>query len=307
MRKSVTILACISALILLFASLSWAGNWVTKSYGQYKAPQFTPYLKTLIKAGDVYDMGVVRSADMPMWPGHPKFLVLNYKYHGETNILEPATFENDLVMMCSHSGTHMDAFNHIGERQADGRILLYGGKTADEVKEWWGMNWMSGADMTPVICRAIMLDFCKYFGEEMVYKELTPADIKGCMEAQGIKPMPDVPTAILIRTGYIKYWLKGPEEVAKLKGHGGPNVAAQKYMNEELGAVVTGADSVSYEWMPNAPHPVHRWMLMNGYIQNELLNLEGLAADGVYEGVYIALPLKIRGTSGSNIDPIFIH
>ena len=70
-------------------------------------------------------------------------------------ILEPATFENDLVMMCSHSGTHMDAFNHIGERQPDGRILLYGGKTADEIKEWWGMNWMSGADMVPVICRGI--------------------------------------------------------------------------------------------------------------------------------------------------------
>jgi kynurenine formamidase len=48
-------------------------------------------------------------------------------------------------------------------------------------------------------------------------------------------------------------------------------------------------------------------MLREGYLQNELLNLEGLAADGVYEGVYIALPLKIRGTSGSNIDPIFIN
>jgi len=307
MRRFLTILACLALALFMVASVSWAGNWVTKSYGKYQAPKFTPLLKGLINTGNVYDIGVVRSADMPLWPGHPKFLVLNYKYHGETNILEPATFENDLVQMCSHSGTHMDAFNHVGERQPDGRILLYGGKTADQVKEWWGMNWMSGMDMTPVICRGIFLDFCKYFGEEMVYRELTPADIKGCMEAEGIKVMPDVPCAILMRTGYMKYWQQGPAAVDKLKGHGGPNVAAQKCMNLELGAVVTGADSVSYEWMPNLPHPVHRWMLMNGYIQNELLNLEGLAADGVYEGVYIALPLKIRGTSGSNIDPIFIN
>jgi kynurenine formamidase len=59
--------------------------------------------------------------------------------------------------------------------------------------------------------------------------------------------------------------------------------------------------------MPNAPHPVHRWMCLNGYLMNELLNLEGVAADGVSEGVYICLPLKIRGTSGSNIDPILIN
>ena len=139
MRKSATILTCISVVILLFASLSWAGNWVTKSYGQYKAPQFTPFLKNLIKAGNVYDMGVVRSADMPMWPGHPKFLVLNYKFHGETKELEPATYENDMVVMCSHSGTHMDAVTHIGERRPDGKIAIYGGKTADQIKEWWSL------------------------------------------------------------------------------------------------------------------------------------------------------------------------
>jgi len=305
MRKFLTIFACISIMLLVFASLTWAGNWVTKSYGKLQAPKFTPYLKGLIKTGNVYDLGVVRSADMPLWPGHPKFIVLNYKYHGETRDIDPATYENDMVVMCNHAGTHMDALNHIGERQGD-KIAIYGGKTADQIKEWWGMNWMHGGDMVPAILRAVVLDFCKYFGEEMVYKELTPEDIKGCMEKEGVAVKPDVPTAFLIRTGYIKYWLKGPEEVGKLKGHGGPNLAAQKYMNS-IGGVITGADTVSYEWMPNAPHPVHRWMCLNGYLMNELLNLEGVAADGVYEGVYIALPLKIRGTSGSNIDPILIN
>lgn len=40
---------------------------------------------------------------------------------------------------------------------------------------------------------------------------------------------------------------------------------------------------------------------------NEVLNLEDLARDKVYEGVYIALPLKIKGTSASLIDPIFVR
>jgi len=281
MRRLVTILACISIMLLLFASLTWAASWVTKSYGKLPAPKFTPYLKSLIKTGNVYDLGVVRSADMPLWPGHPKFMVLNYKYHGETKEIEPATYQNDLVQMTHHSGTHMDCLNHVGERRLDGKIAIYGGKTADQIKEWWGMNWMSGADMIPAILRGVVLDFCKYFGEDIVLKELTPEDIKGCMAAQGIAVKPEIPTSFLIRTGYINYRFKGPEEVAKLPGAGGPNVAAEKYMNS-IGGVITGSDTVSYEYMPNLPHPVHGYMMLNGYLMNDLLNLEGVAADGVY-------------------------
>jgi len=302
MKRLVAILCCVSLLLLLFVSLSWAGNWVTKSYGKLPAPKITPYMKSLIKTGNVYDLGVVRSGEMPLWPGHPKFIVLNYKFHGEEMILKPATFQNDLVIMCNHAGTHVDALNHIGELRADGKIAIYGGKTADQIKEWWGMNWMSGADMVPMVLRGVVLDFCKYFNEDPMMRELTAADIKGCMEAQGIKVMPDQPTAFLLRTGWIKPWLKG----TPINGEGGPNMEAEKYMNS-IGGVVTGADSVSYEYMPNLPHPVHRYMCLNGWLMNELLNLEGPCADGVYEGIYIALPLKIRGTSGSNIDPILIN
>lgn len=307
MKRIVAILACVSFLLLLFASLSFAGNWVTKSYGKTPPPKMTPYLKSLIKTGNVYDLGVVRSIDMPLWPGHPKLMVLNYKYHGETKDLEPATYENDLVICCNHSGCHMDALNHIGERQADGSIKIYGGKTADQIKEWWGMNWMDGSQMVPVMLRGVILDFCKYFNEPLVMRVITVADVKGCMAAQGIKVMPDVPTAFLMRTGWIIPWLKGPDAIAKVNGEGGPNVETEKYL-ESIGAVVTGADNVSYEWMPNITHPVHRYMLTyQGIDMVELCNLEGPCADGAYEGVYIALPTKFRGTSGSNIDPILIN
>jgi kynurenine formamidase len=36
----------------------------------------------------------------------------------------------------------------------------------------------------------------------------------------------------------------------------------------------------------------------------ECLNLEQLAADGVYEFIFIASPLKIRGGTGSPIRPL---
>jgi kynurenine formamidase len=34
------------------------------------------------------------------------------------------------------------------------------------------------------------------------------------------------------------------------------------------------------------------------------LDLEGLSVDGVHEFLFIALPLKIRGATGSMIDPL---
>ena len=38
----------------------------------------------------------------------------------------------------------------------------------------------------------------------------------------------------------------------------------------------------------------------------ESLDLEDLAADGIVEFLFVALPLKIRGGTGSMIDPIAV-
>jgi kynurenine formamidase len=304
--------------IFMFFSISYAEQ-AYKPFGQLPAPKVTPYLLSLMKTGNVYDLGTLRSNDMPLWGGHPPFRVLSYKWHGETTDLKPATLYNELVMGCMHSGTHIDALNHIGEVQADGSIKIGTGDkanpttTADKAKEWWGANTGDGSKFHPIIVRAVFLDMLKYKGGEdtggqVTMKRgygITPEDIKGCMQAQGVAVKPEVPTAFLIRTGMIKYFL-----VKDSKGYGGdaagPNLEAEKYM-ASIGGVVTGSDTVSYEQMLVPQHPVHRWMMFNGIFMNEVLNLENLAKDQAYEGVYIALPLKIKGTSASLIDPIFVH
>ena len=86
----------------------------------------------------------------------------------------------------------------------------------------------------------------------------------------------------------------------------GPNLDGEKYM-ASIGGVVTGSDTVSYEQMIVLPHPVHRWMRLLTNLGNPVSDLEELAKDWVYEGVYIALPLTIVGTTGSMINPIFVH
>lgn len=282
------------------------------NYGKLPAPRMTPYLLTLMKTGRVYDIGSLRSHDMPLWDGHPPFRVLPYKWHGETDdVAPPGTLFNDLVMTTMHAGSHIDALNHIGEINEQGDVMLRGRKKASETKQWWGCDYEDGSRFHPIILRALVLDMLKYKGGEDTGGQITmqrgygitPEDIKGCMQAQKLEVKENEPTAFLIRTGMFKYFL------AKMENYGGgaagPNLDAEKYM-ASIGGVLTGSDTVSYERMLEPNHLVHRWMMEQGLFMNEVLNLEEICEHEVYEGVYIALPLKIRGTSGSLIDPIVV-
>lgn len=282
-----------------------------EAYGKLPLPKMTPYLLSLIKKGDVYDLGTVRSHDMPLWPGHPPFRVLPYKWHGDTeDVAPPGTLYNEMVITCMHAGTHMDALNHIGEIRGD-KIILGNDVDAEDAHEWWGSNWMDGSKFHPIILRAVVLDMLKYKGGEDTGGEITLPrkyaitvdDIKGCMKANNIEVRPDEPTAFLIRTGMIKYFKKNMDSYGG--DAAGPDLETEKYL-ASIGGVVTGSDTVSYEQMLVGEHPVHRWTMQNGIIINEVLDLEELCEAGVTEGVYIALPLKIKGTSASLIDPIVI-
>ncbi|SDP79544.1 cyclase family protein [Desulforhopalus singaporensis] len=281
-------------------------------YGKLPLPKMTPYLLSLMKNGKVFDLGTVRSEDMPLWSGHPPFRVLPYKWHGETeDVTPPGTLYNDMVITCMHAGTHVDAFNHIGEIQGGGTIILGEGVDAEKTREWWGCNWMDGSKFHPIILRAVILDILNYKGGEDTGGQvtlprkygITAEDIRGCLDSQNIEIKPNVPTAFLIRTGMIKYFHNKTDNYGG--NAAGPNLEAEKYM-ASIGGVLTGSDTVSYEQMIVGEHTVHRWMMQNGILMNEVLDLEEICKAGVTEGVYIALPLKIKGTSGSLIDPIVI-
>ena len=58
---------------------------------------------------------------------------------------------------------------------------------------------------------------------------------------------------------------------------------------------------------PANPQPVHTLLLIeNGIHLMESLDLEALARDRVYEFLFVALPLKIRGATASMVDPLAV-
>jgi kynurenine formamidase len=72
-----------------------------------------------------------------------------------------------------------------------------------------------------------------------------------------------------------------------------------------------GTDAVSLDVapheVPDSFVPVHCYMFATAGAQIiEVLDLEGVAAEKVYEFALIALPLKLRGATGSPIRPIAV-
>ena len=116
---------------------------------------------------------------------------------------------------------------------------------------------------------------------------------------------------VLIRTGLLRYW-PDPQQLADHRG-AGPDLSAARWL-VETGVVATGSDTETYEVQPAPdrgtpanPQPVHTLLLIeHGVYLMESLDLEGLAAAGVREFLFVALPLAIRGATGSMIDPVAI-
>jgi kynurenine formamidase len=76
----------------------------------------------------------------------------------------------------------------------------------------------------------------------------------------------------------------------------------------EAGMRLTGADTTAYEVVPTKSMEVHVFLLAEQGIQiMEMLNLEELARERIHCFVFIVIPLKIKGGTGSPIRPIAIR
>ena len=88
-------------------------------------------------------------------------------------------------------------------------------------------------------------------------------------------------------------------------------LGAAKWLVEEKGAMMLGADNLSFEIRPsNIPDnwiPVHTYLLAEkGMVFLAGVNLEGLARDKVYEFAFIWGALKFRGASAAPMRPLAI-
>jgi kynurenine formamidase len=272
----------------------------------------------LVRDGRLIDLAAPRFRGMPIFPGHPNFEVLTYRSPHGLRVGGEQTwgphndaclgFMSELVMGTTHSGAHIDALAHITIGDGD---RWYGGATADEHLGDFGPVRADGSKLPPVFTRGLLFDVPGYRGLDALPKgePVTATELQEIAESIGIQVEPwDV---VLVRTGIMRHW-PDREQMANHRG-AGPDLSAAQWLVEQ-GVIATGSDTETYEVQPapdpgepSNPQPVHTHLLIeNGVYILESLDLEALANEEIYEFLFVALPNKIEGATGSMVDPIAV-
>ena len=266
-----------------------------------------------IDGGRVYDLGVEYHKDMPSWAllGDPTYQIwMTHTPRGTAvdNVLglgrqmhQRVSYSGDAVLMYTHTGTHIDALSHFG---LDGKI--WNGFHADEHQGDVGWKKAGVEQLPPIVARGVLIDVAAFKGIDVLpdsYRIL-PADLQGALEKQGVSLQSG--DAVFIRTGRMRHIADARKFMDNPPGIG---LAAARWLVEEQGAMLIGADNLSLEVFPvETPEnwvPVHTYLeAEQGVAIMEVVDLEALARDGVHEFAFIGAGLKLRGASGAPMRPI---
>jgi kynurenine formamidase len=214
----------------------------------------------------------------------------------------------ETVSGTAHSGAHVDALAHMTIGADD---HWYGGGNTREHLGDRGPKFGDGAKLPHFVTRGVLLDVPGFRGVEALpaHEPVTAGELQAVAAHQGVEVRAG--DVVLIRSGYLSQW-PDPEGLAR-HVTAGPDISAARWLLER-GVVATGSDTETYEVQPAPdpgspanPQPVHTLLLIeNGIYLFESVYLEEIAREKVYEFLFLALPLKIEGTTGSMLDPLAV-
>ena len=240
---------------------------------------------------------------MPHYPTHPPFLFSLTKKHGDIVLEGGVSSAADAITFGGHVGTHMDALCHFS----------CGGKLFGGVSLGANQGYADGVQdhaidtVQPIIRRGVLLDIARDSGPLPKEIGITPHRLEAVVREEGVTIQAG--DVVLLRTGWAQFWNEPVRFITGGTGQHptGPGVELEgaQWLSAR-GIFAAGSDTVAFEKVPSLM-PVHVHLLVESGIHIiECLNLEALAQARVYEFVFVALPLKIRGGTGSPIRPVAI-
>ena len=282
-------------------------NWIT--------PESNKRILESLNGSAVFDLATDYFIGMPAWSaaGDPPYDIwMTHTPNGSKNdsltgmgreVHERHSYCGDSMSMYTHCGTHLDTLNHLGHWGC-----FWNGWT--EENHLGSRHWeVGGAEKyPPIIGRGVLLDVAGAHGVDCLPDSyiIRPDEIKKVAAKQGTElRRGDI---VLFRTGRMTVWPAYNEYLANSPGI---NLDSAKYLCEEVGAMCIGADSIGLEVMPweqeKAFLPVHSYMFSTAGAQiMEVIWLEELAREKLYEFAFIGAALKLRGATGSPFRPIAV-
>lgn len=264
----------------------------------------TDRLLAAVRAGyRAYDLSRPYRIGMPQSPNHPPFWHALPRRHGDMVRADGGSAANDLIVLGTHVGTHIDALAHVSH---EGR--LHGGVDAAAAQVGGRFTEQGIETFAPRLVRGLLLDVPAALGLEVLEpgREITPEELDLTVRTQGTAPEPG--DVLLVRSGWGRRWEEGPAYVGHATGVPGVGEPGAVWLADHA-PVAVGADSIAFERLaPGQGHallPAHRVLLVERGINIiETLALEELAAAGVHEFTLVLAPLPLVGATGSPVRPL---
>jgi len=242
-----------------------------------------------------------RYVGAPIFPAHwPGFVYALHRHH-EALGDRIRTSASGTITMQEHSGTHIDALCH----QAVEMEMFGGVRVTPETQTPRGFTELGAETIAPIFRRGVLLDVASSRGVDALEAGylITAEDLELAEKTQGVTVGEG--DCVLIRTGNGRLY-DDPEPYLAGPGvgpDGGRWLAARK-------PYLCGADNVAFDVPDNVDPelgslPCHVVLIYEaGIYIIENLRLEELAASGAHEFLFVCLPLKLEGVTGSPVRPV---
>ncbi|MFO1069220.1 MAG: cyclase family protein [Geminicoccaceae bacterium] len=263
-------------------------------------------------ASKMFDLSVDHFMGMPGWfkAGDPTYQIwMTHTPAGEEldDVMgvgreenELASYSGDAISMYTHCGTHVDALNHYGYNRE-----IFNHFHAD--RDLGSRHWrVCGAEKhPPVLARGVLLDIAGMHGLDVLPAShgIGPDELQGCLKHQGIELRPG--DVVMVRTGRMRFW---PDHATYSDNPPGITRAGAEFL-AKAGAITIGADTLSLEQIPAADP--ENWMVVHTYLLAEagvpimeVVNLEPIAAEKVWEFAFFGACIRLRGATGSPMRPV---
>ncbi len=249
----------------------------------------------------VIDLEQPRFAGMPMFPANaPNYTFMLHRRHERG--LESRTSAAGMILTADHAGTHVDALCH----QAEDMRMFGGVPVSAANQDPGGVRVLSAEALPPIVRRGVLIDLVEERGDRLPPRYLVERDeLEAAAEHQAVTVRPG--DVLLIHTGWGAAW-EDPDYIS-----GGGMARSSGEWAVERGVYAVGADNMSWDLPGYVDQvlghslPNHTLLLARaGILIFENLLLEDLAASSAREFLFVSLPLKLVGATGSPTRPVAI-